>query len=253
MNKLMTVAILSLAALGITAADAFGWGCCGCCCVKHKVVCSQYNAFSPWCCVPVAPRHLFNHHCCPPNMVMQCGQCYSPCATGCGGGMCQAPEGGSTPTPSRMPPAGAAAPEMIPNAPVPTPAQTMMQRPGYYPMPPMAGPMPGMPMMPPGMMPPGMMPPGMAMMPSGMMPPGMMPPGMPMMPPGMMPPGMPMMPPMMMQAAMMQPRPPMYPPYPYPQGYQTSYYPPPNQALIAPPGTIGMPPTGFPEMMPQEQ
>lgn len=228
MNKTTIAAVLSLAGLGLTAADAFAWGRCGhgCgCVVKHKVVCTQYNAFSPWCCVPVGKRAgLFHHHCCgAPNLTMSCYQgCGSPCGDGmCQGSYCDSP--GATPAPQRMPPA-TAGPEMIPNAPMPAPAQSLLPRPGY-PLPPM-------------------------MAQGGMHPMMMGQPGMPMM---MGQPGMPMHPMMMGQPMhpMMAQGMPMYPPYPpYPQGYPVGYYPPPNQALIAPPGTMGMPPAGFPTNMP---
>lgn len=218
MNKLTTAAILSLAGLGLSAADAFAWGCCTphCCVIKHKVCCTQYNAFSPWCCTPMAPRH--GKHCCPcANMMMSGGyQCPAPCQSGCQTGC----DGGAAPSPGVPPrmPGATASPEMIPNAPMPNPAQTMMQYPGVQ----------------------------YVMMPQGGMPypmPPMMQAGMPM-PPMMGYPNMPMNP--MMAQGM-----PMMPPMGYPGMAPQGYYPAPNQALIAPPGTIGT--GGYPTSMPMMQ
>src|SRR5262245_52484191 len=197
MNKLTTAAILSLAGLGLSAADAFAWGCgcCQphCCVIKHKVCCTQYNAFSPWCCTPMAPRH--GKHCCPCANMMMCGgyQCPAP-MHGCQSGCCDGGAATSPGVPPRMPGA-TASPEMIPNAPMPNPAQTMM--PYGYPL--MA--QGGMPMMMPPMPPMGY--PGMPMNPM------MMQAGMPMNP-MMMQAGM-QMNPMMMNPMMAQgmPMPPM--------------------------------------------
>lgn len=190
MNKLTIAAVLSLAGIGLPAAEALAGGCCGShhCTKKFKVVCSQYNAFSPFCCIPVA--HGFRKHgCCAPNLIMpyyqMCGVGCGPAGAadaGCPGGNCQAP--------SAVP---AAAPQV---------QAMMMPPPGMpawnYPAPPLPPPNPMLAGMPPMML-------------AGLLPIG--------------------------PSA-------LYPPYP--QGYPAGYYPPPNQALIAPPGTMGMPPTGFP-------
>ena len=259
MKNFTTAAIVSLAGLGLSAPEVLAWGCCGHHCTKtYKVVCTQYNAFSPWCCQPVAKHGLF-HKCCKPDMVMNCQpMCGSPCGSSCGDGCCadgscgpQATTPAGTTAAPGMPlqrmPAGAPNPQAMTLHPamIQMLQNSMMQPPMNYPMPPMmgqpmmAGPqqMMGQPMMAPQMM-------GQPMMA-----------GQPMMMPPMMG-GQPMMAgqPMMGGPQMMMP--PMPHPgmaRPYPQGYPVGYYPPPNQALIAPPGTMGLPPMGQPNMMMQPQ
>jgi len=108
MNKLSTIALLTLAALGLHAATASAhiFGCC--CGHKYTIVCKPYNAFSPPCCTP-------------------CGTCW-PCAmgsftpaspypppiAGCPGCGTGAPGMGAPP--QAMPPA-TAAPGYMPPAP----------------------------------------------------------------------------------------------------------------------------------------
>jgi hypothetical protein len=212
MNKTTLAAVLSLAGLGLSVGDAFAGGCCSShhCTKKFKVVCSQYNAFSPFCCIPVA--HGFRKHgCCAPNLIMPYYQMPAPCHAHCGPAAADCPGGNCGPQAGAAPGANPAAQAM--QAPLP---------PGYgYPMPPMH------PMMAQQGYP---MPPMHPMMAQGM-------PMPPMMGPGMVPPMHPMM---------GQGYPPMGLVPPQRQGYPVGYYPPPNQALIAPPGTMGMPPTGFP-------
>jgi hypothetical protein len=52
MKKLSAIAILSVAALVLSQAQASAWWnhfCCNHCC-NMKICCKQYNAFSPFCC-----------------------------------------------------------------------------------------------------------------------------------------------------------------------------------------------------------
>lgn len=109
MKKLCTVAILSLAALGVGATQAWAW--CHCCC-GVKVCCKQPNAFSPPCCYPCGkwwpPCYGFNAP--GPNLAMGCGSDCGP------GGMMQGPMVPS-PVPSQMPPATGAPPNYMPPAP----------------------------------------------------------------------------------------------------------------------------------------
>jgi hypothetical protein len=107
MKKLCTVAIVSLAALGVGATQASAW--CHCCC-GVKVCCKQPNAFSPPCCYPCGkwwpPCYGFNAP--GPNLAMGCSDC--------GSGM-MGPMISPSPVPSQMPPATGAPPNYMPPAP----------------------------------------------------------------------------------------------------------------------------------------
>jgi hypothetical protein len=52
MKKLLAIAIVGVAALCLTAGQAsafWPFHCCHCC-KDYHCICTQYNAFSPWCC-----------------------------------------------------------------------------------------------------------------------------------------------------------------------------------------------------------
>ncbi len=186
--KRLSIAILSLTALGLSADLAFAglFNCC--CCDRYTVCCKPYNAFSPPCCNPCGK----NWPCCmapfsPAPYPAPMANCAG-CAPGYGGGApadMGRPMPPATAAPGYMPPAPA---EVIgqPQTMAPMmPAYGMPMQPGYgMPMQPVAF-QPGyyptqMPMMPGYGMPQGMMP-GYGM-PQGMMPgyapPMMMAPGM---------------------------------------------------------------------------
>jgi hypothetical protein len=147
MKKLCTIALCSLAALGVAAGQA----CAGhlfshlhrhCCDQKYTVVCKPYNAFSPPCCVPCGHWHC--------NMMP-----FSPYGPpDCYGGHCLAapgmvPSGPMPPAaapPGYMPPApaevdGAPQTQMLPTPMLPYALPTSWMPPpgihpgaiGYYP------------------------------------------------------------------------------------------------------------------------
>jgi hypothetical protein len=127
MKKLLTLGLLSLAALAFTTGSASAWpffGKCNQCCTT--ICLRQYNAFSPICCGDV------NMGCCPINLNGCCrfgmgggNQCYG--GAGYGGGACYAGSGdacclGELPAPGMMStPAAAGAPNF--QAPLPNPNQ----------------------------------------------------------------------------------------------------------------------------------
>jgi hypothetical protein len=125
--KKLSIAILSLTALGLSAEMAFAGLFKCCCCDRYTVCCKPYNAFSPPCCTPCGK----NWPCCMGGFTpAPCPAPMADCA-GCGQGYAPAPGG----VPRAMPPATAAPGYM---GPAPTEVgepQAMM--PGY-----------GMPMMP---------------------------------------------------------------------------------------------------------
>ena len=71
MKKLYTIALLSLAVVGLDAGTSFAWNLCGChnscytynvCC---KVCCKDLNAFTP-CCMSGCCQAPCHGYCCPP-------------------------------------------------------------------------------------------------------------------------------------------------------------------------------------------
>jgi hypothetical protein len=165
MKKILAVAALSVAALGLTTNRASAWfHCCGLhhCCGACATLCVKpYNAFSPVCCGTI---------CCDGCLPLSCGQqggmCggqmgYGPMCGGpmCGGPMCGGLEGGccdscgslgtlpapgATPTPpppaggsTSFPPAptplptGPATSQVMPRAMPMGPIQATSYRPGY--------------------------------------------------------------------------------------------------------------------------
>ena len=164
--KLTTIAILSLTAVGLGAGDALASGCCKThCCFKQKLICSQYNAFSPPCCYPYGG--CFGHKCCMPNLHIPfypgcCGGgmqgCYGDAGGGCVGGQCQ-----SVPSAAPMPGGPTAYAPMMPYGMMPygmqQPMMVMQPPMGYQAPMGMPGPMGYQPPMGMGMQPP-MMPAG---------------------------------------------------------------------------------------------
>lgn len=171
--KKLSIAILSLTALGLSADLAFAglFGCC--CCDRYTVCCKPYNAFSPPCCNPCGK----NWPCCmAPFSPAPYPAPMANCA-GCGAGFV-APADMNRP----MPPA-TAAPGYMPPAPTEIgEPQTMAPMMPQYGMPQYGMPQYGMPMTPgygypmqPVAFQPGYYPAPMSAMPGYGMPQGMMP------------------------------------------------------------------------------
>lgn len=132
MLKYCSLAVLSLAALGLGAgqASAAGWLKNWCCCHKYTVCCKPYNAFSPPCCTPCGK----GWPCCMEPFAMGgCGHGGCGYGGGCADGSCGAPMGapamGGSSAPATMPPATS-----IPNYMPPAPAEVGDAPQGAMPM-----------------------------------------------------------------------------------------------------------------------
>jgi len=124
MKKLLAIALVGVSVLGLASGRAFAWPLrhCWCCCNKGcHVNCSQYNAFSPWCCDYPCPGPNYGNGNCgyyPPLAAHYGDNGYaSQLPAGASGGAAAANTGPATNPGSNPMPAGPAQPNAIQGAP----------------------------------------------------------------------------------------------------------------------------------------